>query len=48
MKVRVADKAIIDEEELLRTALQRTVGSTDEASNGTEITLIAYRDESLA
>ena len=47
MKVRVADKAIIDEEELLRTALQRTVGGTNEASDGTEITFVAYRDECL-
>ena len=48
MKVRVADKAIIDEEELLSTTLQCAMRGTDEASDGAEVTFVAYRDECLA
>ena len=48
MKVRVADKAIIDEEELLCTTLQSAMRGTDEASDGAEVAFVAYGDESLA
>ena len=41
----MADEAVIDEEILLRSLLERSSGGTDEAAYSAEGTLVAHRDK---
>ena len=45
MEVGMTDEAVIDEEILLRSLLERSSGSTDEATYCAEGTLVAHRNE---
>ena len=45
MEVRMADEAVIDEEILLRSLLERSRGGADEATYCAEGTLVAHRNE---
>ena len=45
MEVGMADEAVIDEEILLRSLLERCSGGTDEAAYSAEGTLVAHRDK---
>ena len=45
MEVGMADEAVIDEEILLRSLLERSSGGTDEAAYRAEGTLVAHRNE---
>ena len=45
MEVGMADEAVIDEEILLRSLLERSRGGTDEAAYRAEGALVAYRNE---